>query len=240
MKGTIGVRKMKKAIVLISIFLSPMVTASDINNFTVRGVKVGESSKLACNKVAADFPLGLLKFVSEKLDRKVYLNNSSGIDKYMNHRKGCSGGFTAFGESDDSLVWSDNIVIKSISRIVYHVKNNQEVIVGDSISECDQRRESYVKALTSKYGAPTYKSRNRSEQKINFRNLEWDYSTSNTAKPNDEEYELYQIRLECKKYFKENPVVLMNIQIELHSGQVIKKAKALAKTKVNKTITPTF
>jgi len=127
------------------------------------------------------------------------------------------------------MTWGENIEVFETNGAVYAVKNNQTLAVGDNIEACHEKRDETIRALLTKYGKPTYFHGKDPDEKEDYRKLTWDYSGKPDARFEDEDYEIYQVYIECKIYHKDNPFGQMRMGVKLHSGKVFNTHAATAK-----------
>ena len=219
-----------------------IATAENVTNFSVRGVSPGMNPVEACASLADEFPDEF------ELREKVGVDRHSQdwdfsvdrlIRKSYNNEEGCEGRFKGYDKAGASgaMTWADSIKVKGKNCLVSHVKNIQTVAVGSTIEDCHERRSSMIEGLIEKHGEPTYT--HGIGEKKDYRHLIWDYSLSPSARAGDDKYEIYQFYASCSMYSYSVEFAEMKIQTEVHSGQIIQKAREKIK-KVKKTFKPTL
>ncbi|MEX0289380.1 MAG: hypothetical protein AB3N14_09745 [Flavobacteriaceae bacterium] len=227
--------KMVKCLV-VGIFnlLAISAIAEDATQFSVRGVSPGMNPINACASLTDEFPdeFGLRKKVGiDRRSQDWMFSVDWFIRENNSNANGCKGSFKGYDKAgaDGAMTWADNIEIKGKNGLVSSVKNIQTIAVGNTIQDCQQRRQSMIDGLVKKYGNPTYT--HDKDRKKDYRHLIWDYSSTPSARFGDDEYELYQFYAECSMYTHGVEFSLMKIQTEVHSGQVIQQARKQVKIK---------
>ena len=234
---------------IISIFLLSILSvlpfvanAKDVTGFSVRGVSPGMNATKACSSLADDFPddWGLKEKVGIARNSHDWLFDVDGsIRKDRDYSGGCGAGFEGYDKTFGSaMTWADNISVSAENGIAYHAKNTQSLAVGDSIEDCQNRRQQMIDGLVEKYGKPTFLHDKGRNKNTDFRHLIWDYSSSNSARVDDTEYEIYEVNIQCEMYDHKVRFAKMIIQSEVHSGKVIQEARN--KVKIKQTFEPSL
>lgn len=224
------------------ILCSTAATAADVMGFAVRDVAPMMKASAACDQLADHYQdeRGLRDQLGIAWNNRDW---TFSVDRFLrkgskSHHDGCHAGFRAYdGTIGGAMTWQDHIDIKATNGLVYYVKNTQTLNVGNEISDCTDRRAKMVSGLIGKYGEPTSQREDTLRGKT-FQHLIWDYSSSPSARVDDDDLEQFEAYIQCGMYESDTRFAEMKLQTSVHSGKAIQQARDTVKAE--QTFEPTL